>query len=244
MESQVAATSARDAYVKSNFVQLIKSGEFKNVVDTAMQRDNVEFTKQLMGHMTDNEQNKFKGVVGQQLSKHLFDNTTDPARTLINAKGFLKYVDGLVGGTATKDNILVQIYGKDHAKQLHTMARMIGKMGGRELRGGLVENYLALHPLANFGRLMRLRVGGNLLADKMAIGYFLNGMKLSAGINVAGVALQAPSRVQLQSTFKASEEGRQRTMKYIDQSIERAMEIAMQEDMEQPTGKNYGSHDR
>ncbi len=230
LESQLAATYERDAYVKSNFVQLIKAGEFKNVVDTALQRENTEFTKQLMNHMTDNEKDKFRGVVGQQLSRHLFDTTTDPAKTLINANGFLKYVDDLTGGVAKKDNVLIEIYGEAHAKDIMTMAKMIKKMGGRELRGGLVENYLALHPIANMGRLMRLRVGGNILADKVAIGYFLNGMKLAGGVNVAGVAMQVPARIHLQMGFKLAEEGRQQTMEYIDKAIERATELALPED--------------
>ena len=121
-----------------------------------------------------------------------------------------------------EDNVLHHIFGKEHTDELVKFSNMVKTIGSRERKGGLVENYLALHPIANLGRLVRLKIMGHLLADKLIVKYFVSGMKTAKGINVPGAIFGVPARLQAQLGAQRSQVG----LSMIDEAFDRAIEAA------------------
>ena len=227
-EGAMQATVERDAYAKSNFVQMVKNKEYGSIVDTALQPENAAFVSSIKSTLSKKEWQQFQYASGEQIGRQIFDHTTDTTKTLINAKGYVEYVQNLMQGTA-KDNVLYNIFGKEHADELYKFAKMVKHVGTESNRGGLVENYIALHPLANFGKIVKLKVFGNLLADRLALNWFMNGIKVSKGVNVPGLATLAGLRPTLAYGVKSAQEAGEKGTQMIHKSIERAMEITMRD---------------
>lgn len=228
LEGAVRATVERDAYVKSNFVQMVKNNEYGSIVDTALQPENAALVNSIKGTLSKKEWQQFQYASGEQIGRKIFDNTTDTSKTLINASGYVKYVENLMQGSA-KDNVLYNTFGKEHADELYKFAKMVKHVGTQSNRGGLVENYIALHPLANFGKIVKLKVLGNMLSDRMALNWFMNGIKVSEGVNVPGLATMVGLRPTFSHGVKSMRDAQDKGTQMIHKSIERAMEIAMRD---------------
>ena len=222
LEREVASIAERDLYVQNNMVQLIKNGEYGSVVDVALNPKKSQFVKDLMGMMGPKEQAQFRHAASEQLARELMDTTTRPGQTLVGAKEYINKIQGFVKGVKNEDNVLHHIFGKEHTDELVKFSNMVKTIGSREVKGGLVENYLALHPIANLGRLVRLKIMGHLLADKMIVKYFVSGMKTAKGINVPGAIFGVPARLQAQLGAQRSKVG----LSMIEEAFDRAIEAA------------------
>ena len=236
LEREVASIAERDLYVQNNMVNLIKNGEYNSIVDVALNPKKSQFVKDLMGVMGDKQKAQFRHAASEQIARQLMDTTTRPGQQLINATGYIDYIQKFTKGMRTEDNVLHHIFGKAHSDELVKFGNMVKTIGSRETRGGLVENYLALHPIANLGRLMRLKVMGRLLADKTIVRYFLNGMKTAKGTNIPGavslLGVKPTSQIFAQQTKQQKDRGFLMMDEAIDSAIEAAGESGILEKLQ------------
>jgi len=226
LEREVASIAERDLYVQNNMVNLIKNGEYNSIVDVALNPKKSQFVKDLMGVMGDKQKAQFRHAASEQIARQLMDTTTRPGQQLINATGYIDYIQKFTKGMRTEDNVLHHIFGKAHSDELVKFGNMVKTIGSRETRGGLVENYLALHPIANLGRLMRLKVMGHLLADKTIVRYFLNGMKTAKGTNIPGAVSLLGVKPTSQIFAQQTKQQKDRGFLMMDEALDRAIESA------------------
>lgn len=230
LEREVASITERDLYVQNNMVQLIKNGEYGSVVDVALNPTKSQFVKDLMGVMNKKQQGQFRFAASEQLARELIDTTTRPGQKLINATGYSDKIHGLNKGMRSEDNVLHQIFGKAHSDELIKFSDMVKTIGSRKLGSGLVENYLALHPIANLGRLMRLKVMSHLLADKTIVNYFLKGIKVANGRNIPGAISLGVIRPTSQIFAQQTKQQKDRGFMMMDEAIDRAIKSAGESD--------------
>jgi hypothetical protein len=226
LEREVASITERDLYVQNNMVKMIQNGEYSSVVDVALNPRKSQFVKDLMGVMNEKQQGQFKFAASEQIARELLDTTTRPGQTLINATGYSDKINKLTTGMRSEDNVLHQIFGKAHTKELIKFSNMVKTIGSRKEGSGLVENYLALHPIANLGRLMRLKVMTHILADRDIVNVFLKGFDVVNGKNIPGAVALLGAKPASQIFAQQTKQQKDRGFMMMDEAFDRAIEAA------------------
>lgn len=164
----------------------------ERVVDVLFKKGSVTPIKRVMDVVHPGSAERIKAAAMNDILESAYKESGDPLVTKVfDGTGFIKTLNSF--GKPTLD----AMFGPDKSKELFRLGRVIQSAskpkGGS---GGLVAASIAVQPLQNLGRLMKLRVLGQVINSKQGIKWLTEGVE--APKTRAGTAALSRLAIQIQ----------------------------------------------
>ncbi len=169
----------------------------ETIVDMMFRKGRASNVNRVMAVLPERVRGNVRRAAIEDIMDSMTDGVTDPIRPIFTGARFLKTLEGY--GTET----LESMFGKQRTEELFRLGRVAQVVTSRQDKsGGLVAAGIALHPLQNLTKLMKLRVMSKIMNSENGVKWLTVG--LDAPKTRAGAS--ALTRLYTQAQMLAEEE--------------------------------------
>lgn len=166
--------------------------EPEQVVSLIVRRGNVGPIRRVMSVIPEETRGKVRSLAMRDILETTAERSDDPLVEVFTGKRFLDTLDKY-----GKDG-LNAIFGKEMVDRLYRLGRVMQLVTMRQkMSGGIVAANLALHPIQNFPRLIKLNIMSRFMSSPTGLKYFTEGLTAPKTRTGAAALSRAAAQIQL-----------------------------------------------